>query len=71
MKIKQHDIETSLLEGILTRGDRRVAPGSEEAWRRGARLDGWRECFKPELWWQTFARPGHRRRLLLARAAGR
>ncbi len=27
-KIKQHDIETSLLEGILTRGDRRVAVGA-------------------------------------------
>jgi hypothetical protein len=25
-----------------------------EAWKRGARLDGWRECFQPELWWQTF-----------------
>jgi radical SAM superfamily enzyme YgiQ (UPF0313 family) len=54
VKIKQHDIETSLLEGILTRGDRRVSPGLYEAWKRGARLDGWRECFQPELWWQTF-----------------
>jgi radical SAM superfamily enzyme YgiQ (UPF0313 family) len=54
VRVKQHDIETSLLEGILTRGDRRVAPALEEAWRRGARLDGWRECFKAELWWQTF-----------------
>jgi radical SAM family uncharacterized protein len=55
VKVKQHDVETSLLEGILTRGDRRVAAGVEEAWRRGARLDGWRECIRPELWWQTFA----------------
>ncbi len=53
--VKQHSIECSLLEGILTRGDRRVAPALEEAWRRGCRLDGWRECFKPEVWWQTFA----------------
>jgi len=55
VKIKQHDIECSLLEGVLTRGDRRIAVALEEAWRRGARLDGWRECFKPDLWWQTFA----------------
>jgi radical SAM family uncharacterized protein len=55
VRIKQHDIECSLLEGVLTRGDRRVAVALEEAWRRGCRLDGWRECFKPELWWQTFA----------------
>src|SRR5437899_9159341 len=52
--VKQHDVEMSLLEGILTRGDRRVAPALEEAWRRGARLDGWRECFQPKLWWDTF-----------------
>ncbi len=55
VKIKQHDIELSLLEGILTRGDRRVAVALEEAWRRGCRLDGWSECFQPEIWWQTFA----------------
>jgi len=44
-----------MLEGILTRGDRRVAPALEEAWRRGARLDAWTEHFKPRLWWETFA----------------
>lgn len=54
VRVKQHDIETSLLEGILTRGDRRVAPALYEAWRRGARLDGWKECFRPQLWWQVF-----------------
>ncbi len=53
--IKCHDIERSMLEGILTRGDRRVAPALEEAWRRGARLDAWSEHFKPRLWWDTFA----------------
>jgi radical SAM superfamily enzyme YgiQ (UPF0313 family) len=55
VKVKQHDVEVSLLEGLLTRGDRRTAAVLEEAWRRGARMDGWRECFKPELWWQTCA----------------
>ncbi len=55
VKIKQHDIDCSLLEGVLTRGDRRVAPALELAWRRGCRLDGWRECFKADVWWQTFA----------------
>ena len=55
VRVKQHDIECSLLEGVLTRGDRRIAPALEEAWRRGCRLDGWRECFQPDIWWQTFA----------------
>src|SRR3954471_15408543 len=53
--VKQHDVQISLLEGILTRGDRRVAPALEEAWRRGARLGGWRECFQPKIWGETFA----------------
>jgi radical SAM family uncharacterized protein len=55
VSIKQHDIETSMLEGILTRGDRRIAPALLEAWRRGCRLDGWSEHFKPAVWWQVFA----------------
>jgi radical SAM family uncharacterized protein len=55
VRVKQHDIECSLLEGVLTRGDRRIAPALEEAWRRGCRMDGWRECFQPDIWWQTFA----------------
>lgn len=54
VKVKTHDIETSLLEGILTRGDRRVAAALEEAWRRGARLDAWREHFQAQVWWDTF-----------------
>ena len=53
--VKQHGIECSLLEGVLTRGDRRIAPALELAWRRGCRLDGWRECFQPTVWWQSFA----------------
>jgi radical SAM family uncharacterized protein len=52
--VKFHDVERSLLEGILTRGDRRVAAALEEAWRRGARLDAWSEYFDAKLWWRTF-----------------
>jgi radical SAM family uncharacterized protein len=52
--IKSHDIERSMLEGIMTRGDRRVAAALEEAWRRGARLDAWTEYFDHKLWWRTF-----------------
>ncbi|MDX2038537.1 MAG: hypothetical protein SFX72_17960 [Isosphaeraceae bacterium] len=52
--IKAHDIERSMLEGILTRGDRKVAAAMEEAWRRGARLDAWSEHFDPKLWWNVF-----------------
>src|SRR5438876_12042272 len=54
VQVEQRSVECSLLEGVLTRGDRRIAPVLVEAWRRGCRLDGWTECFKPDLWWKTF-----------------
>lgn len=50
INIKCHDIETSLLEGLLTRGDRRVADVIETVWRRGARFDAWHEHFNPQAW---------------------
>jgi len=54
VSIKCHDIERSLLEGVLTRGDRRVSEVVLEAWKRGARLDAWSEYFQPKLWWSVF-----------------
>lgn len=56
--IKCHDIETSLIEGVLSRGDRRVAEAVELVWRRGARMDSWRERFDPQRWWQALADVG-------------
>ena len=37
--------ELTVLEGVLARGDRRVAPVIEEAYRRGALYDSWSEHF--------------------------
>ncbi len=56
--IKCHDVDTSLLEGVISRGDRRVAEAIELAWRRGARLDSWREHFDADRWWQALADTG-------------
>jgi radical SAM family uncharacterized protein len=55
VRVNCHPVETSLLEGLLSRGDRRVADVVELAWRRGARLDSWMEHIRPELWWQAAA----------------
>lgn len=49
-KLKWNDPKLSFLEGVFSRGDRRLAPVIEEAWRRGARLDAWSEHFDLELW---------------------
>lgn len=56
--LKCHDVATSLLEGVMCRGDRRVGAAIELAWRRGARFDGWAEKFRPDVWWQSLAETG-------------
>jgi radical SAM superfamily enzyme YgiQ (UPF0313 family) len=58
VQVKCHDIETSLLEGVMCRGDRRVGEAIELAWRRGARMDAWTENSRPDLWWQALADAG-------------
>jgi len=58
VQIKTHNIDTSLLEGALSRGDRRMAGAIETAWRHGARLDSWSEYFQPALWWQAINAAG-------------
>jgi radical SAM family uncharacterized protein len=40
----------AMLEGLLSRGDRRVGAVIERAWRAGARFDGWREHLDLDLW---------------------
>jgi radical SAM superfamily enzyme YgiQ (UPF0313 family) len=54
VKVRFQHPERSLLEGVLCRGDRRLAAVIEEAHRRGARLDGWDEHFDWGLWLQAF-----------------
>ncbi|MCA9148011.1 MAG: TIGR03960 family B12-binding radical SAM protein [Planctomycetales bacterium] len=58
VQIKCHDVETSLLEGVLSRGDRRVGDAIEIAWRNGARLDSWREHFDAQRWWDALQEAG-------------
>ena len=50
VELRCHDVRTSLLEGILARGDRRVARAIERAYDAGARLDAWTDHFQPDLW---------------------
>ncbi len=58
INIKCHDIETSLLEGVLSRGDRRTGQAIRLAWQRGARMDGWTEHLDPQRWWQAIEDAG-------------
>ncbi len=50
IKLRMHEAENSWLEGIVSRGDRRVGELFELAWREGCRLDGWSEYFDFAKW---------------------
>lgn len=49
-----HDPDTSFLEAVFSRGDRRLGRAIEEAWRRGAKFDSWSEYFDLNRWLETF-----------------
>jgi radical SAM superfamily enzyme YgiQ (UPF0313 family) len=48
--LRYHDGQPSVIEGLLSRGDRRVAKVIKAAWRDGARFDGWSEHFSYARW---------------------
>ncbi|MEY3278365.1 MAG: hypothetical protein RLZZ426_851 [Actinomycetota bacterium] len=47
---RYHDGKPGIVEGLLSRGDRRIGPVIEQVWRDGARFDGWQEHFKFDQW---------------------
>ncbi len=49
-----HDAETSLIEAVLSRGDRKVADAVELVFRNGGRLDAWTDYFSFERWMKAF-----------------
>ena len=53
-----HPLESSLLEGVLSRGDRRVARPSNWPFAAAARFDAWNEQLRPDLWWQALSDAG-------------
>ena len=48
--MRYHDGKPSLIEGLLSRGDRRVGKVIETVWRNGGRFDGWSEHFSYQRW---------------------
>jgi hypothetical protein len=47
---RYHDGKPGIVEGLLSRGDRRVGAVIEQVWRGGARFDGWSEHFSFDAW---------------------
>ena len=52
---RYHDGEPGIVEGLLSRGDRRVGQVIEAVWRDGGRFDGWSEHFSYERWMRCAA----------------
>ncbi|PVZ04967.1 TIGR03960 family B12-binding radical SAM protein [Actinomycetospora cinnamomea] len=48
--LRYHDGQPSMIEGLLSRGDRRIGRVIERAWRDGQQFDGWSEYFSYERW---------------------
>ena len=58
IKASFHDVETSALEGVFSRGDRRLGSVLLEARARGCCFDAWTEGFDPGRWREAFAAAG-------------
>ena len=54
LKYNWHDAQVTVLEGVMARGDRRIAPVIEEAYRLGCLFDSWTETFRNDLWMKAF-----------------
>jgi radical SAM family uncharacterized protein len=48
--LRYHDGKPSVIEGLLSRGDRRVGAVIRTVWEQGGRFDGWSEHFLYDLW---------------------
>jgi hypothetical protein len=54
LKLNWNRYQETLLEALLSRGDRRLGATIQRAWQLGARFDGWGDQFKIEAWRQAF-----------------
>ena len=68
--LNYHDSKTGIIEAVFARGDRKVGKALLAAWRRGARFDGWSDCFDYERWLEAFAEAGIDKDFYAARQRG-
>lgn len=58
VEIRNHDPAETIVEGVISRSGREAADVIEEAWRRGARFDGWSETIDLAVWRAALAARG-------------
>lgn len=54
VNLRTHDCSTSVLEGVLARGDRRLGPAIERAYLAGAFFDSWEDQLHLDVWQEAF-----------------
>jgi hypothetical protein len=58
VQLKWHDPRATLIEGLLSRGDRRVGAVIENVWRAGGTFQEWSEHFALDRWLDALAAAG-------------
>ncbi len=68
--LNYHDAKTGIIEAVFARGDRRLGRALLCAWKKGARFDGWSDCFSYERWLEAFDECGLDKNFYAARERG-
>lgn len=68
--LNYHDAKTGTIEAVFARGDRRVGKAMLLAWQKGARFDGWSDCFSYERWLEAISDAGLDKDFYAARERG-
>lgn len=58
LRYNWHEADVTVLEGVMARGDRKVAAVIEDAYKNGALYDSWSESFKNDIWMKAFETQG-------------
>jgi radical SAM family uncharacterized protein len=58
VKLRWNSAEETLLEALLSRGDRRLGPVVRRAWELGSKFDAWQETYKHDAWVQALSELG-------------
>lgn len=53
-----HEVDTSYIEAVLARGDRRLGKAIEQVWRTGGKMDSWSDYFSFQRWLDAFKTVG-------------
>lgn len=68
--LNYHDAKTGIIEAVFARGDRRLGRALLLAWQKGARFDGWSDCFSYERWLEAISEAGLDKDFYAARQRG-